>query len=60
MKCIQQIGLVELPCVRWIKDDDGGDRAVLVVGWHRLEALKRLGREWIHCRVFEEDEIEAS
>jgi len=47
MDSIEKIGLTELPCVRYIKDEDGGDRAVLVVGWHRLEALKRLGHEWV-------------
>src|SRR6476619_1660637 len=59
MKSIKRIGLTELPCVRYIKDEDGGDRAVLVVGWHRLEALKRLGHEWVECRIFEGSETEA-
>jgi hypothetical protein len=30
MDSIQKIGLTELPCVRWEKDDEEGDRAVLV------------------------------
>ena len=59
MDSIEKIGLTELPCVRWVKDDDDGDRAVLVVGWHRIEALKRLGHEWIECRIFEGNELEA-
>src|SRR6476619_6563099 len=59
MDSIEKIGLTELPCVRYIKDEDGGDRAVLVVGWHRLEALKRLGHEWVECRIFEGSETAA-
>jgi hypothetical protein len=59
MDSINKIGLEELPCIRWVEEGEDNRVAVLVVGWHRLEAWRRLGHEWIDCRVFDGDEIEA-
>lgn len=59
MESISKIGLQNPPIIRWGKDADGYDEAVLVTGRHRVEACKRLGTLNIVCLEFEGDETDA-
>jgi ParB/RepB/Spo0J family partition protein len=59
MESIQQIGLREPPTIRIKVDADGCQDAILVAGFHRVEACKRLGLKTIDCVVFDGDETAA-
>lgn len=52
---IRHIGLQTPPTVRFIRDQDEGDRIVLVAGAHRLAACKSLGHDFIDCIVIGDD-----
>jgi hypothetical protein len=55
---ISEIGL-RTPITVMTKRVDGETGFVLVAGNHRLEALRRLGHEFVDCIVMSEDEIDA-
>lgn len=63
-KSISEIGLMNPPAVRFVdKMVVGGveehNAAVLIVGHHRLLALKKLGKESVECDVYNVDPLHA-
>jgi ParB-like chromosome segregation protein Spo0J len=63
-KSISEIGLLNPPAVRFvdkmmINGAEEYNAAVLIVGHHRLLAMKRLGKESIECDVYNVDPLRA-
>jgi ParB-like chromosome segregation protein Spo0J len=56
---VAEVGLQNLPTVRWTRDVSGDDELVLVAGRHRLEAVKSLGWTMVECSVVDLDERDA-
>jgi ParB/RepB/Spo0J family partition protein len=55
---IASIGLLNPIVVAPIGRSNRGRTFVLVAGLHRLEAVKRLGREFVECRVVSDDDLQ--
>ena len=59
MESIKAVGGIRTPiAVRWEKDDEGTDLPILVAGYHRVEACKRLDIDKIDS-IIVQDEREA-